>query len=579
VFRLFIDGNLEGTNTVANIAVVDTPLNIGLREGQPGDTAGNIDEVRISNVARYTVNFTPQTSPHVNDADTLLLLHMDGTDGSTTFVDDDSMARPVTVTALEQAQVDTSQSKFGGASLLLDGTGDGLHIIDKSLHLKHTDTSTIEMWFYQTDNVGFRTLYSSNWYNSPNAYFLLAVNNGNVIAQLSSDGSNSVNIGGSAVSLNAWNHVALTSDGSGTYEVFVNGQFDNSASGVTILSGTLNFPTVGIAYNLDGDAFEGSIDEVRVSNNVRYTSNFTPDTQAFSNDADTLLLLHMEGTDGSTTFVDDNSVPPKEFSADLTVTTSNSTTATRIRSFDASFTSAFSPTVTVNATRNGEVLLIVTATMVPDVSVIRDSSATLLNIANLNAQAAKIVDANLTANIVSTLVAASSRIRSVDAAFASSATLDMAATRTRGFNASLAVSSVLSATSNVITDTTATLNSNATVTAQAGRIRSGVAQFNSVFTLAARADADEIIVSLVVTSSLTATPAATYGITAYLTANTNLTATVGRLTQASANLEVTATVAASLGQIVVLRVVYTIPSESRTHTIHNESRTHTIIGA
>jgi len=50
---------------------------------------GWIDEFRVSKgVARWTSNFSPPTSTHVADSSTVLLLHMDGADGSTTFTDD-----------------------------------------------------------------------------------------------------------------------------------------------------------------------------------------------------------------------------------------------------------------------------------------------------------------------------------------------------------------------------------------------------------------------------------------------------------------------------------------------------------
>ena len=51
---------------------------------------GYIDEFRISTVARYTngSSITVPTTPFVNDSDTYCLLHMDGTDGSTTILDD-----------------------------------------------------------------------------------------------------------------------------------------------------------------------------------------------------------------------------------------------------------------------------------------------------------------------------------------------------------------------------------------------------------------------------------------------------------------------------------------------------------
>lgn len=46
---------------------------------------------------------------------------MDGADAATTFTD--SETTPKTVTANGNAQIDTAQSKFGGASALFDGTG------------------------------------------------------------------------------------------------------------------------------------------------------------------------------------------------------------------------------------------------------------------------------------------------------------------------------------------------------------------------------------------------------------------------------------------------------------------------
>ena len=63
-------------------------------------------------------------------AQTVLLLHCDGTDGATTFTDSSDTSH--TVTANGNAQIDTDQSKFGGASGLFDGTGDYLSIPDSA---------------------------------------------------------------------------------------------------------------------------------------------------------------------------------------------------------------------------------------------------------------------------------------------------------------------------------------------------------------------------------------------------------------------------------------------------------------
>ncbi len=49
---------------------------------------GWLDEVRISNVARWTTNFTPPTTPYRRDNNTLLLLHFDDPNGARSTTDD-----------------------------------------------------------------------------------------------------------------------------------------------------------------------------------------------------------------------------------------------------------------------------------------------------------------------------------------------------------------------------------------------------------------------------------------------------------------------------------------------------------
>ena len=62
----------------------------------------------------------------VDDTYTKSLLHFNGSDGSTTITDESGK----TWTAYDNAQIDTAQSKFGGASMLLDGVGDYIKTTD-----------------------------------------------------------------------------------------------------------------------------------------------------------------------------------------------------------------------------------------------------------------------------------------------------------------------------------------------------------------------------------------------------------------------------------------------------------------
>jgi hypothetical protein len=74
------------------------PLEIGrahnISSGYNGylEMSGYQDEIRISNIARYTAAFTPSTTPFQSDTNTLLLIHADGTNASTTFIDDNGIA-------------------------------------------------------------------------------------------------------------------------------------------------------------------------------------------------------------------------------------------------------------------------------------------------------------------------------------------------------------------------------------------------------------------------------------------------------------------------------------------------------
>jgi hypothetical protein len=106
-------------------------------------------------------------------------------------------------------------------------------------------------------------------------------------------------IAANLIASNTWYHFALTKEGS-SYKIYVNG--------------ALRY-TYNTGSNMQNPASEsdpiriggviGYIDEIRISYNVRYTANFTPATSAFVNDGATGLLIHCDGTAGSTTFTDD----------------------------------------------------------------------------------------------------------------------------------------------------------------------------------------------------------------------------------------------------------------------------------
>ncbi len=201
-----------------------------------------------------------------------------------------------TVTANGNAQIDTAQSKFGGAAGLFDGTGDYLSIATTS-DFTFTGDFTIEFFWRVADT----TAALIPFFNTSTHLFYIGQDSGAKYAVFQG-GSNRLLSSVLSVSNNTWYHCAFVRSGS-TLKAYHNGTEVGSVTHTTTVT-TGNPNTIGSysTYYLNGH-----LDEFRISSNARYTTGFTPSTAPFVNDENTLLLLHMDGTDGSTTFTDDNS--------------------------------------------------------------------------------------------------------------------------------------------------------------------------------------------------------------------------------------------------------------------------------
>jgi hypothetical protein len=197
--------------------------------------------------------------------DVSLLLHCDGTNGSTTFTD--SSNNGLTVTANGNAQISTAQYKFGGASGAFDGVGDYLTVTIPAIG---TSDVTIECWFYcTTTSVNVQRLFAGIGLYvgiKPSTNYL--VFNYNSADRILSS---------SPIVFNTWNHVAVNREGS-TSRFFLNGVLLGTVADTNSYTGDL---VIG-GYAPLGEFLFGYIDDFRVTQGVaRYTSNFTPPTAAF----------------------------------------------------------------------------------------------------------------------------------------------------------------------------------------------------------------------------------------------------------------------------------------------------------
>ena len=235
-----------------------------------------------------------------------LLLHMNGSNGSTTFAD--SSLNSLAVTAAGNAQISTAQSKFGGASAYFDGTGDYLSISTNSVFNFGAGAFTVETWVRFSSASGQQCIASN--YGSSTAGWSIQLFGGTIIVNLSGDG---VDITGTTViSANTWYHVAL-SGSTGAIRLFINGTQEGSTYAGAVLLDTSSSLNVGA---ITGTAtLNGYLDEVRITKGVaRYTANFT--VPGVSSDEGAALydpyfdyvslLLSCNGANNSTTFTDNS---------------------------------------------------------------------------------------------------------------------------------------------------------------------------------------------------------------------------------------------------------------------------------
>jgi hypothetical protein len=222
-----------------------------------------------------TVKWLPSYAPVDEEfGNVSLLLHGDGTNGSTTIVD--SSPSPKAITVFGDAQISTAiADPFGGTDvgvLAFDGAGDYITTSADSAFQLGTGDFTVEFWARPSasnDNDGVFTFGTSS---SSLAVYIL-----NNSWRIATSGSGGIQV--AAAILNTWQHVAVTRSGT-SLRFFLNG----IQSGLTISNST-NFVdnqlNIGYYFNTNF-AYNGFIDEFRLTKSLaRYTSNFTPPTAPF----------------------------------------------------------------------------------------------------------------------------------------------------------------------------------------------------------------------------------------------------------------------------------------------------------
>ena len=371
--------------------------------------AGSIDEIRLSDIIRYTTDFTPNQE-FENDENTIALYHFNEPVGSTVFNDSSSNdyalvgfsdatimtnRAPTLSTITDQIiEVNTSTGEltltlqdaetppenliltgissntdlvpngnitFGGSGTnrtvnitpvqgqsgsteititVSDPQGNsadtGFVLVikpastanDNFLHLDGVDdfaqalspifptsndfrSFTVEAWIFPIEEKDFGSILSGSAFDlvfisDPSQ----AQNSGlGITFALVHDGTSTAKTEFREVQLNTWNHVAAMFNAeTQEIQIAINGKLSAQSTAVTGNAFDLfSVFTIGaLNVNPSLDLFPGNIEEVRISNSVRYTADFTPSIELKADDQ-TVTLYHFDEPIGSTVFNDSSS--------------------------------------------------------------------------------------------------------------------------------------------------------------------------------------------------------------------------------------------------------------------------------
>ena len=276
---IFVTG-LSETDTVTATNGSKTKTGVWTQKPNPASHGFLID--KIKDYGTWTVTATNGTKTATQDVlvdsadvfetvisyrdiDENVLLLIDGN----SFVDASSLQNAITNRGVE---LSTAQTKFFDRSLYFDGASD-LFMSGDNFNFGTSDF-TVDLWVYPEAISNDNFFFSGN---NSNSFFFGRYSRNTYIGvgrtAIAWDNSFSYSLVN-----NAWSHVAIVRASNMVY-LFVNGVLQNYAANSTSYS--MQNGTVSIGAQTNNLYFKGYMDEVRVSNIARWTSNFTPPTEPY----------------------------------------------------------------------------------------------------------------------------------------------------------------------------------------------------------------------------------------------------------------------------------------------------------
>lgn len=296
LFVAYCDGVATSSVTSALAIRTDTtPIYIGGSTTSGDSFDGQIDSLRINNaIARYPTMTTPTAAfgdditadPSFNS--TVLLLHGNGSNGSTTFTDS-SFSPKSGFTIGGAAQISTTAPKFGTGSMSFTA-GTSAITIPTSTDFDLGTTYTVECWVNPTNITGNQGLFNRGFYTTGSATWAgltFGVRSFSGVLRVyfygTTLGDEQYTDAASALTAGAWQHLAIVRSGTTGY-LFIDGVLKGVKTG-------LNTPAVSTEtlrigkwdYSAGTEWFTGNMDDLRITKGVaRYPIGFTVPTEEYA---------------------------------------------------------------------------------------------------------------------------------------------------------------------------------------------------------------------------------------------------------------------------------------------------------
>lgn len=283
------------------VTLIDTFFIRGVAEKQIIGTDRDLFDYDASSDTATYINARYATGTVMvggNDTFTKVLLHGDGADASTTITDSNAGGAAHTWTANGNAQVDTAQSKFGGASLLFDGTGDYVSTPDHANFTLGSGDFTIDLWVRTTTsgtalNIAGQAN-SAGLANADSAWSISKSAADKIVFSLVQGTTVTTVTGTTSLAANTWMHIAAVRTGN-VLKLFINGTQEGGDIAFTgAVNDSASVMAVGRAGAITTTEWNGWVDEFRVSvGTARWTAAFTAPTTAYGS---ALQVLAQSGT-------------------------------------------------------------------------------------------------------------------------------------------------------------------------------------------------------------------------------------------------------------------------------------------